>query len=66
MAQMVWYETPLGTFRTWEAAAEACEASDLDPCTCIEINRSEFIMVLTETLPDGTQPVRLSNSIMCF
>jgi hypothetical protein len=30
------YETPVGTFRTWEEAAAACERADLDPCTCIK------------------------------
>jgi hypothetical protein len=31
------YETPLGAFRTWEEAADACERSDFDPCDCIRI-----------------------------
>jgi hypothetical protein len=31
------YETPLGAFSTWEAAAIACERCDLDPCTAIRI-----------------------------
>ncbi len=31
------YQTPKGTFDTWELAAQACESIDLDPCTCIEI-----------------------------
>lgn len=31
------YETPFGTFRTWEEAANRCEQSDLDPCTCIKV-----------------------------
>jgi hypothetical protein len=30
------YETPVGSFETWEAAAAACERCDLDPCTCIK------------------------------
>lgn len=33
------YQTPVGTFSTWEEAATACERCDLDPCTCITINR---------------------------
>lgn len=33
------YETPFGTFKTWEEAAAACERADMDPCTCIQINR---------------------------
>lgn len=31
------YRTPLGTFDTYEEAAEACEKSDLDPNLCVEI-----------------------------
>jgi hypothetical protein len=31
------YRTPVGTFETWELAAEACEANDLDPTLCIEV-----------------------------
>lgn len=31
------YETPLGTFDTWEEAAAVCERCDFDPCTCIKI-----------------------------
>lgn len=34
------YQTPFGTFKTWEDAANACEKRDFDPCTCIQINRS--------------------------
>ena len=30
------YQTPVGSFATWEEAANACEGCDLDPCTCIE------------------------------
>jgi len=66
MGNQVWYATPVGEFRTWEEAADACERVDLDACECVEIKRSEHIMVLTESLPDGTQPIRLSNAIMCF
>jgi len=66
MAQLITYETPMGVFSTWEEAAEKCERADMDPCTCIKINRSEYLMVLTEMLPDGSQPIRLSNAIMCF
>lgn len=33
------YETPVGTFKTWEDAAAACERADLDPCDCIKIVR---------------------------
>jgi len=34
------YETPFGTFGTWQEAAERCEMSDLDPVTCIRIVRA--------------------------
>ena len=37
MTNQTSYETPMGCFNTWEQAAEACERSDLDPCTCIKI-----------------------------
>ena len=30
------YETPVGSFRTYEEAAEACERRDLDPCDCVK------------------------------
>ena len=33
------YRTPLGTFSTWEDAANALEQVDMDPCTCIEVIR---------------------------
>jgi hypothetical protein len=66
MAQLTVYETPVGTFNTWEEAADACERADMDACECVEIVRPEYIMVLTEMLPDGSQPIRLSNAIMCF
>lgn len=66
MAKLTVYETPVGTFSTWEEAADACERSDYDACECVKIIRPEYIMVLTEMLPDGTQPIRLSNAIMCF
>ena len=33
------YETPFGTFATWEDAACACERADMDPCTCIKVVR---------------------------
>ncbi len=36
---IITYETPLGTFGTWEAAATACERCDLDPITCVRIVR---------------------------
>lgn len=36
----VTYQTPMGCFSTWEAAAIACERADLDPCTCIDIQVS--------------------------
>jgi len=29
------YETPFGSFRTWEEAAARCEAADFDPVECI-------------------------------
>lgn len=31
-----WYETPLGTFDTWEEAAARLEKVDLCPCLCIK------------------------------
>lgn len=31
------YETPLGTFATYEEAATACERCDLDSIGCIKI-----------------------------
>lgn len=37
MKTTIKYETPMGSFNTWEEAATACERADLDPCTCIEI-----------------------------
>jgi hypothetical protein len=33
---MITYETPVGSFKTWEEAASACERCDLDPCLCIK------------------------------
>ena len=33
------YETPFGTFNTWEEAAIACERCDMDPVTCIKMVR---------------------------
>jgi hypothetical protein len=39
------YETPVGTFSTWEQAAAACERSDMDPCDCIEIKQAEPVAV---------------------
>lgn len=37
------YRTPLGTFRTWEEAAAACDRADLDPVECIEILRAPLL-----------------------
>ena len=34
------YETPKGTYSTWEEAAAACEQCDMDPTTCIRIVRN--------------------------
>lgn len=34
------YETPVGTFATWEEAASACERCDFDPCECIKAVKS--------------------------
>lgn len=31
------YRTPVGTFDTYEEAAEACERCDFDPVLCVEI-----------------------------
>lgn len=66
MAQLTVYETPVGTFNTFEDACDACERADLDAVECVKIVRPEYVMVLTEMLPDGSQPIRLSNAIMCF
>jgi hypothetical protein len=35
------YETPVGTFGTWEDAAQAVERADMDPCECIKIVRND-------------------------
>lgn len=37
--QAISYETPFGTFEKWEDAAAACERCDMDPTTCIKVNR---------------------------
>ena len=29
------YKTPMGSFTTWEEAANACHRVDMDPCTNI-------------------------------
>ena len=29
------YETPIGSFDTWDEAAAACERCDFDPCECV-------------------------------
>jgi len=29
------YQTPFGSFSTWEAAAARCEAADMDPVECV-------------------------------
>ena len=34
---MFLYETPVGSFDTWEEAALACERRDLDPVACIKV-----------------------------
>jgi len=34
------YETPVGTFDTWQEAADACERCDLDPCELVKAVRS--------------------------
>lgn len=33
------YTTPVGTFNTWEEAADACKRCDYDAALCITINR---------------------------
>lgn len=38
----VTYETPMGTFATWEEAAARVEAADMDACTCIKIIRTKL------------------------
>lgn len=68
MQATIKYETPLGSFETWEAAAAACERADLDPCTCISNQRvgPGPSLVSYEVMPDGSAPVRLSFQIKCF
>lgn len=34
------YETPVGTFRTWDEAMQACERCDLDAVECIKTVRA--------------------------
>lgn len=34
------YETPVGTFKTYAEASDACERCDLDPCMNIKVVRS--------------------------
>lgn len=58
------YQTPMGTFPTWEAAADACERADFDPCTCIEIKHFDYTDVICETAYGST--VRLSNAVRVF
>lgn len=58
------YQTPFGSFTTWEAAAEACERSDYDPCTAIEIVRPDYLTVCEETVVD--HKTRLSFQIRVF
>lgn len=57
------YRTPMGRFDTWEAAANACERADLDPCTCIvtEVSPTD---VSHETAYGTT--VRLSRAIRVY
>lgn len=61
------YETPVGTFATWEAAAAACERADMDACSCI-INRPDpspdTFTTCLETAYGSTQ--RLSFQVKVF
>lgn len=40
MKTTIEYETPAGTFGTWEEAAARCESMDMDPTTCIRVVKS--------------------------
>lgn len=59
----VTYQTPVGCFSDWLAAAEACERADLDPCTCIRVQVSPTD-VSCETAYGST--VRLSRPVRVF
>ena len=57
------YQTPMGSFPTWEQAAIACERADLDPCECIKAQVSPTD-VSYETAYGST--VRLSFPVRVF
>jgi hypothetical protein len=58
------YRTQFGSFTTWEAAAEACERADFDPCEAIEIVRPDFQTTCIETAYGANS--RLSFQIAVF
>lgn len=58
------YQTPFGSFDTWEDAATACERADMDPCECIKVIRPEYVDTCLETAYGTTQ--RLSFQIRVF
>jgi hypothetical protein len=62
--KMINYETPLGTFASWEEAAAACERADLDPLTCIKNVPIEFRDVCVEHAYGS--PLRISRAIRVF
>lgn len=62
--KMISYETPVGTFATWEDAAAACERSDLDPLTCITNRPINFTDTCIEHAYGTT--TRLSFQIRVF
>lgn len=66
-APVALYQTPVGGFDTWEAAATAVERCDLDPCSCIEYTGpapQAPSLVHTETAYGHA--TRLSFAIKCF
>ena len=61
---MVLYETPVGTFATWEEASAACERSDMDACECITNRHISVPTTCLETAYGSTQ--RMSFQIKVF
>lgn len=58
------YQTPFGSFGTWEEAAAACERADFDPCEAITIHRPDYVTTCIETAYGTTE--RLSFQIRVF
>lgn len=63
MEKYVEYQTPVGTFRTWEDAHDACVARDLDPCDCIKVLVSPTDVSAEFAYGSWT---RLSNAVRVF